>query len=80
MSFFDSLHRWFSCVISRHDDDCLTVTVGKGGSLWEIAEDRVHDGNRWHELADANPDRHFDADYTLQIGETLRVPKGWGEG
>jgi nucleoid-associated protein YgaU len=80
MSVFDKLHEWFSRIISDHDDDCLTVTVGKGDSLSEIAEKRTGDANRWHEIADANPDREFDADYTLTIGETLRVPKSWGEG
>jgi hypothetical protein len=81
MSFLDKWLHWFSHT-EKHDDDdrCYSVTVGEGDTLSNIAQDLTGDGNRWHELVDANPSEHFDADYTLQIGEKLRVPKSWGEG
>jgi LysM domain len=81
MSFLDKWLRWFSHT-EKHDDDDkhYYVTVGEGDTLSNIAQDLVEDGNRWHELVDANPSEHFDAHYTLKIGEKLRVPKSWGEG
>lgn len=72
---------WFSHIERGHDDDdCHTVKVAEGGSLWQIAEKMTGDGNRWHELVAANPGRNFDEHYTLKVGEELRVPKSWGEG
>lgn len=76
MSVLKSLFEWFTH-LSPHDDDCMTVTVRKGESLWAIAEDLTGNGERWDELADANADKGWDKDHTLQVGETLKIPHDW---
>lgn len=58
-------------------DDKDTVTVKKGDSLWALAREITGDGMRWHELAEANPDKHWSQDYIIQPGEELRLPKEW---
>ncbi len=78
MSMIEGFFRWFSSLVGD-DDECHRVKVRKGGSLWQIAEELTGKGSRWKELADANPQRKFDENYTLQPGEELRVPKSWGE-
>lgn len=47
--------------------------VAAGESLWSIAQDRLGDGNRWREIAQANPD--IDAD-RLAVGQWLALPEG----
>jgi nucleoid-associated protein YgaU len=59
------------------EDDHATVTVKRGDSLYAIAQDLTGDGNRWKELADANPDKQWTETYIIQPGEELRVPKSW---
>jgi nucleoid-associated protein YgaU len=78
MSMFHKLFEWFSHVTAR-DDECFSVQVKKGDSLWTIADGLTGDGERWHELADANPDRKWSADYVVQPGETLHIPHSWAE-
>lgn len=77
MSFWHKLQDWFEDL--KYDDDPHTcqVTVHSGDSLWKITQEATGQGDRWHELATANPDRHWDKDYTLQPGEKLRLPKTW---
>lgn len=78
MSFFHDLFCWFSR-IEPHDDECMSVTVKKGDSLWNITEHLTGDGNRWHELVDANPDQKLAADYVIQPGQVLHIPHDWAE-
>lgn len=54
--------------------------VEPGQSLWEIAEIRLGDGNRWQELAALNYDapqadgHHLTAEHWLNTGWELRIP------
>jgi nucleoid-associated protein YgaU len=81
MSFLDKWLHWFSHTECKPDDDKhYYVTVGEGDTLSNIAEDLIGDGDRYPEIVAANPDRHFDAHFTVHVGEKLRVPKSWGEG
>jgi Tfp pilus assembly protein FimV len=52
----------------------MTVTVKKGDSLWNIADNLTGDGERWHELVDANPNLKLSEDYVIQPGQVLHVP------
>jgi nucleoid-associated protein YgaU len=74
--FLEKVFQWFRG-LEAHDDDCFSVTVKKGDSLWTIADAITGDGERWHELADANPDKQFSADYVVQPGDVLHVPHSW---
>lgn len=78
MSFLHDLFYWFSSV-EEHDEECMTVIVKKGDSLWTIADHLTGDGQRWKELADANPDKTFSADYVVQPGDVLHVPHSWAD-
>nr|WP_237534385.1 LysM peptidoglycan-binding domain-containing protein [Streptomyces sp. SID3343] len=57
-----------------------THTVGPGDTLWSIAETRLGDGTRWHDIADLNLGQRmpggavFDADRTIHVGWQLRLP------
>jgi hypothetical protein len=73
---FHKFFSWFSHV--RKEESQYVVIVSKGASLSSLAKDMTGDENRWQELVTANPERKFDADYTLQVGETLNIPKSWG--
>lgn len=78
MSFLHKLFEFFG-MVQEHDEHCMTVTVKKGDSLWAIADSITGDGQRWHELADANPDKKFSADYVVQPGDVLHIPHSWVE-
>jgi len=69
---FEAIHRWFEHVIGND-----MVKVKSGDSLWRIAENVTGNGSRWQELADANPDKHWNKDYVVQIGEQLKLPESW---
>ncbi|MET7344129.1 LysM peptidoglycan-binding domain-containing protein, partial [Streptomyces sp. NPDC005547] len=65
--------------------DAYTVRdVRPAESLWSIAEQRLGDGNRWHEIATLNEGRVmtdgtvFHAQGFLQPGWKLRMPAGTG--
>ncbi|TRV81772.1 LysM peptidoglycan-binding domain-containing protein [Streptomyces sp. 130] len=65
--------------------DSYTVRdIRPAESLWSIAEDRLGDGNRWHEIATLNEGRVmtdgtvFHAQGFLQPGWQLRMPAGTG--
>lgn len=65
--------------------DSYTVRdVRPAESLWSIAEDRLGDGNRWHEIATLNEGRVmtdgtvFHSQGFLQPGWKLRMPAGTG--
>lgn len=45
-------------------------TVAAGESLWSIAEDKLGDGFKWQEIADANGL----TDSTLEVGQKLTIP------
>ena len=75
MSLFGKIGEWFENLIEG--DDHYSVTVKKGDSLWNIAEELTGDGLNWQALAEANPERHWDKDYVIHPGDVLRVPKGW---
>jgi DNA-binding SARP family transcriptional activator/LysM repeat protein len=57
-----------------------TVTVAPGETLWEIAEDQLHDGHRYEEIADLNAGRRQpDGDVLtdpdlIRPGWTLELP------
>jgi len=78
MSWIHEFFSWFSR-IEPYDDECLAVTVKKGDSLWNIAENLIGDGERWHELIDANPDLELSEDYVIQPGQVLHIPHDWAE-
>jgi nucleoid-associated protein YgaU len=79
MSVFDRLFEWFSSIGHDDDEDCVRVTVHKGDSLWSIADSITGDGERWHELADANPEQKWSQDYVVRPGQELRIPKSWAD-
>ncbi|MFJ4500460.1 BTAD domain-containing putative transcriptional regulator [Streptomyces sp. NPDC088864] len=65
--------------------DSYTVRdVRPAESLWSIAEERLGDGNRWHEIASLNEGRVmtdgtvFHSQGFLQPGWKLRMPAGTG--
>lgn len=78
-NWFHKVLDWFSHVEPCADgDSCATVTIKKGDTLWELAEEFTTDGNRYRELAAVNPGKHFDdANTLLQIGEKINLPKSW---
>lgn len=73
MSFFGKITEWFTDIVEEPHH--YLVTVKKGDSLWKIAETATGDGMDWKKIADANPERKWDKDYTLQPGEMLKIPK-----
>jgi hypothetical protein len=73
---FERLKEFFENIMP-HDEECHTATVAKGEGLSQVAERVTGDANRWMELRDANPDRHWDENYTLQIDERLKIPNSW---
>jgi nucleoid-associated protein YgaU len=78
MGMLHDLFHWFSRV-EPHNDECMTVTVKKGDSLWNIAEYLTGDGERWHELINTNPNLKLSEDYVIQPGQVLHVPHAWAE-
>lgn len=48
-----------------------TVSVKKGDSLYEIADDNLGDGTRWQELARLND---IEPPYLIRPGQVLRLP------
>lgn len=50
-----------------------TYVVRRGDCLWDIAESRLGDGQRWNEIYDLNRSTVQDPDL-LEIGQTLRMP------
>jgi nucleoid-associated protein YgaU len=75
MSLIEKLRAFFEC--GHGDVVPKTVTVHKGDSLWAIAEHVTGDGNRWKELAEANPGKFDDSAYVIQPGEELTLPDSW---
>ncbi len=69
--------KWFESLIMRPGENAVEVVVRNGDSLYHLSEELTGDGERWPELAAANPDAAFDKDYTLTPGEKLKVPKDW---
>lgn len=51
-----------------------THAVAPGQSLWDIARDRLGDGNRFREILDLNPDLRGNPNL-LQPGQTLVLPQ-----
>lgn len=51
-----------------------THAVGPGQSLWDIARERLGDGNRYREILDLNPDLRGNPDL-LRPGQTLVLPQ-----
>ncbi|MFN3764343.1 MAG: tetratricopeptide repeat protein [Aliihoeflea sp.] len=51
-----------------------THAVGLGQSLWDIARERLGDGNRYREILDLNPDLRGNPDL-LRPGQTLVLPQ-----
>ena len=49
-----------------------TIVVKRGDSLWKVAEENLGSGNRWPELAAANP--WISRPERIQIGARLAVP------
>jgi nucleoid-associated protein YgaU len=78
MGMLQDFFRWFSRIEPK-DNECMTVTVKKGDSLWNIADNLTGDGERWHELIDANPNLELSEDYVIQPGQILHVPHAWAE-
>lgn len=68
----DACRRWF-----KHEVGADTVEVHAGDSLWKIAEEATGDGNRWQELADANPNRGWTKDHVVHPGDVLKLPESW---
>ncbi|MDR0416269.1 MAG: LysM peptidoglycan-binding domain-containing protein, partial [Propionibacteriaceae bacterium] len=57
------------------DDEGATHVVQAGDTLFGLAERYLGDGDRWPELAAANPNLVWDPDH-IEPGWTLAVPKG----
>ena len=54
------------------------VVVDKGDSLWGIADAATGNGNRWRELVEANPGKHWDDKHTvIHPGEHIYLPDSW---
>jgi tetratricopeptide (TPR) repeat protein len=51
-----------------------TYAVGPGQSLWDIARERLGDGNRYREILDLNPDLRGNPNL-LRPGQTLVLPQ-----
>jgi nucleoid-associated protein YgaU len=51
-----------------------THAVGPGQSLWDIARERLGDGNRYREILDLNPDLSGNPNL-LRPGQTLILPQ-----
>ncbi|MGA4507041.1 LysM peptidoglycan-binding domain-containing protein [Propionibacteriaceae bacterium G1746] len=60
--------------VPTYGDEYHLVTVTQGDSLWTIAEAWLGDGNRWPDIAKANPTLVGDPD-EIEIGWVLKVPK-----
>jgi nucleoid-associated protein YgaU len=50
-----------------------THTVKKGETLYGIAREYLHDGNKWKLIAQANPDK-IRGSSDIVVGSTLRIP------
>jgi nucleoid-associated protein YgaU len=68
----EEARRWFKHLIDQDEHE-----VVKGESLSAIAKDVTGDETRWTELRDANPDKHWTADYMIQPGDKLKLPESW---
>jgi nucleoid-associated protein YgaU len=51
----------------------VDYVVKAGDSLWSIAEAKLCDGNRFHEIVDANPGA-IGGDMMLEVGQVLHIP------
>lgn len=69
--------------VERVNDENLTspagevtefYTVKKGDSLWKIAQDFYGDGNKYHDIFEANKEVIKNPDL-IYPGQTLRIPK-----
>lgn len=76
MNLHDALH-WFESIC--HEDNKTVVIVRKGDSLRALAKalSPTHSEEAWTDLRDANPNRSFDENYTIQPGEMLVLPQAW---
>ncbi|OUU24484.1 MAG: hypothetical protein CBC13_03555 [Planctomycetia bacterium TMED53] len=45
--------------------------IQEGDTLWDIASDRLGDGNRWQEIREANPGVNLDV---LKVGVVINLP------
>lgn len=64
----------------RENQSATTHTVKEGETLWSIAEDKLGDGHRYHQIAAANPQLlEGDAD-TIEVGWVLDIPAAEGNG
>jgi nucleoid-associated protein YgaU len=48
-----------------------TVRVQRGDSLWKLAEQHLGNGNRWHELAELNPE--ISDPNIIHVGDAVRL-------
>ncbi len=48
-----------------------TVRVQRGDSLWKLAEQHLGNGNRWHELAELNPE--ISDPNVIHVGDAIRL-------
>jgi nucleoid-associated protein YgaU len=78
--FWDKLQDWFEDLVHDDDPDTCQVTVHTvqaGDKLRTLAKAATGDAERYKEIVAANPNRAWDADYTIYVGEKLRLPKSW---
>ena len=48
-----------------------TIRVQRGDSLWKLAEEHLGNGNRWHELAELNPE--ISDPNIIHVGDAIRL-------
>lgn len=49
-------------------------TIRKGDTLWHIAKIMLGNGNKWHEIVNANPGKHLSPRH-LPVGEKIVIPQ-----